>query len=159
MNPVKHKLVRVTSPAAIVDNASLTCQVVDRQGFDYARYVFYFGAMDIAASALKVQESDAKSSATALTSGADISGAVFGTSNQDTGAVSVLPSATDDDKFFTVEIDLRGRKRYLNPVVTLGDGAAGTFVCAWCELYRGENVPTSASQKGVSQNLRVPVIT
>ena len=159
MNPVKHKLVRVTSPAAIVDNASLTCQVVDRQGFDFARYVFYVGALDIAASAVKVQEADAKSSATALTSGADITGAVFGTSTNDAGSTSTLPSATDDDKFFTVEIDLKGRKRYLNPVVTLGDGAAGTYVCVWCELYNAENVPTSASGKGVSQNLRVPVIS
>lgn len=158
MIPIQHKLVRVTSPAAIVDNASLVCQVVDTQGFRYARYVFYFGAMDIAASALKVQEADAKSSATALTSGADVAGAVYGTSTNDAGSASTLPSATDDDKFFTVEIDLRGRKRYLNPVVTLGDGAAGTFVCAWCELYRGEITPTTAAQKGVSQNLRVPAL-
>lgn len=158
MIPVQHKLVRVVSPAAIVDNASLTCQVVDTQGFRFARYVFYFGAMDIAAVALKIQEADAKSSATALTSPADVTGAIFGTSNKDDGTASALPSATDDDKFFTVEIDLRGRKRFLNPVATMGDGAAGTFVCAWCELYRGEIVPTSAAQKGVSQNLKVPAL-
>lgn len=158
MIPVQSKLVRVTSPAAIVDNASLTCQVVDTQGFRYARYVFFFGAMDIAVAALKIQESDATSSATALSSGADITGAVFGTSNNDTGSASTLPSATADDTFFTVEIDLRGRKRYLNPVATMGDGAAGTFVCCWCELYRGEIVPTTAAQKGVNQNLRVPAL-
>jgi hypothetical protein len=158
MMPVQHKIARVTSPAAIVDNASLTCQAIDTQGFRFARYVFYFGAMDIAATALKVQESDALSSATALSSGADIAGAVFGTSANDAGSTSALPIATDDNLFFTVEIDLRGRKRYLNPVVTLGDGAAGTFVCAWCELYRGEQTPTTAAQKGVSQNLRVPAL-
>lgn len=159
MNPVKHKIVRVTSPAAIVNNASLTCQVVDRQGFDFARYVFYFGAMDIAVTALKIQESDTTSSATALASAADITGAIFGTSAADTGSTSALPTATDDNKFFTVELDLKGRKRYLNPVVTCGDGAAGTFVAVFCELYNAENVPTSATQKGVAQNLRVPVIS
>jgi hypothetical protein len=158
MIPITHKLVRVVSPAAIVDNASLTCQVVDTQGFRYARYVFYFGAMDIAAAALKIQEADAKSSATALTSGADITGAVYGTSTNDAGSTSTLPSATADDTFVTVEIDLRGRKRYLNPVATMGDGAAGTFVAAWCELYRGENTPTTAAGKGVGQNLRVPAL-
>lgn len=158
MIPVAHKLVRSVSPAAIVDNASLTCQVVDTQGFRFARYVFYFGAMDIAVVALKIQEADAKSSATALTSPTDVTGAIYGTSNNDTGVASTLPSATDDDKFFTVEIDLRGRKRYLNPVATMGDGAAGTFVCAWCELYRGENTPTIATDKGAAQNLRVPVL-
>jgi hypothetical protein len=158
MIPIEHKLVRVTSPAAIVDNASLTCQAVDRKGFSFARYVFYFGAMDIAATALKVQESDTLTDATTLASAADITGAIFGTSANDAGSTSTLPSATSDNGFFTVEIDLRGRKRYLNPVVTLGDGAAGTFVAAWCELYRGENTPTTAAQKGVSQNLRVPVL-
>ena len=158
MIPVIDKLVAVTPPAAIVDNASLTCNVVDTLGFRFARYVFYFGAMDIAVATLKIQEADAKSSGTALTSGADITGAVFGTSTNDTGSTSTLPSATDDNKFFTVEIDLRGRKRYLNPVATMGDGAAGTFVAVHCELYRGENVPTTAAQKGVAQNLRVPVL-
>lgn len=158
MIPIQHKIQRVVSPAAIVDNASLTCQVVDTLGFRYARYVFYFGAMDIAATALKIQEADAVSSATALTSGADVTGAVFGTSNNDTGVASTLPSATADDTFFTMEIDLRGRKRYLNPVATMGDGAAGTFVAAWCELYRGEITPTTAAQKGVNQNLRAPVL-
>jgi hypothetical protein len=158
MIPITNKLVRVTSPAAIVDNASLTCQVVDTQGFRYARYVFYIGATDIALTVLKIQESDAVDSATALTTGADVPGAVYGTSTNDTGAASTLPSATDDHKFFTVEIDLRGRKRYLNPVVTVGDGAAGAFVASWCELYRGENTPTTAAQKGVGQNLKVPAI-
>lgn len=158
MNPVQHKIVRVTSPAAIVDNASLSCLAVDRKGFDFARYVFYFGSMDIAVTALKVQESDTLTDSTTLASAADVTGAIYGTSANDAGGTSTLPSATDDNKFFTVEIDLKGRKRYLNPVVTLGDGAAGTYVAAWCELYRGENVPTSATQKGVSQNLRVPVL-
>lgn len=156
MNPVQNKLVSVTPPAAIVDNASLTCNVVDTQGFKFARYVVYFGAMDIAVTALKVQESDATSSGTALSSGADVTGAVYGTSTNTAGSASTLPSATDDNKFFTIEVDLRGRKRYLNPVITCGDGAAGTYVAVWCELYRGENVPTTAAQKGASQELRVP---
>lgn len=159
MNPIQHKLIRVTSPAAIVDNASLSCLAVDRKGFDFARYVFYFGAMDIAAVALKVQESDTLTDSTTLASAADVTGAIYGTSTNDAGSTSTLPSATDDNKFFTVEIDLKGRNRYLNPVVTLGDGAVGTFCAVWCELYLGENVPTSATQKGASQNLRVPVIS
>lgn len=156
MMPVTHKLVRVTSPAAIVDNASLTCQVVDTQGFRFARYVFWLGATDIALTACKVQESDATSSATALDTGADITGAVFGTSTDTGGSTSVLPTATDDNEFHAVEIDLRGRKRYLNPVVTVGDGAAGGFVAVWCELYRGEITPTTLAQKGLGGELRVP---
>lgn len=158
MIPIVDKLVSVTPPAAIIDNASATCNVVDTLGFRYARYVFQFGAMDIAVSAMKIQEADAKSSATALTSGADITGAVFGTSTNDAGSTSTLPSATDDNKFFTWEIDLRGRKRYLLPVITGGDGSAGAFFAVFAELHKGEQVPTTAAQKGVAQNLRVPAL-
>lgn len=158
MIPVTSTLFNVTPPAAIVNNASLTCNVIDTLGYRFCRITVILGATDIALTALKVQESDVKASATALTSGADVTGAVFGTSNNDTGVASTLPAATDDNKFYTFEIDLRGRKRYLLPVVTIGNGSAGGFATVIAELDRGENVPTTAAQKGVAQNLRVPVL-
>jgi hypothetical protein len=158
MIPVCHKLASVTPPAAIVDNAALTCNVIDTQGFRFCRIVMAMGATDIAVAAAKVQEADVAASGTALTSGADVTGTVFGTAVNDAGSTSAVPSATDDNKFFTWEIDLRGRKRYLLPVVTAGDGAAGAFFHLWAELYRGENVPTTAAQKGVDENLRVPAL-
>lgn len=156
MIPIVNKLVSVAPPAAIVDNASLACNAVDTQGFRYARYVFQLGALDIAVSALKLQESDTLTNATTLASAADVVGSRFGTDANDSGSTSTLPSATADNLFFTIEVDLRGRKRYLNPVVTLGDGSAGTYIAVHCELYRGEITPTTAAQKGVSQNMRVP---
>jgi hypothetical protein len=158
MIPVTRKLFAVTPPAAIVDNASLTTNVIDCKGFNFLRVVVYFGAMDIAVTALKLQEADAASDATTLTSGADITGTVFGTATIDAGSTSALPTATDDNKFFTFEVDLRGRKRYVKPVVTCGDRAAGTYVCVWAELDRGEQCPTTAAQKGVAQNLRMPAL-
>jgi hypothetical protein len=158
MTPVMSKLFGVTPPAAIVNNGSLTCNVIDTLGFRFCRVKVFLGATDIALTALKVQESDVKASATALTGGADVTGAVFGTSNNDTGVASTLPSATDDNKFFTVEIDLRGRKRYLLPVVTIGNGSTGAFAAVEAELYDGENVPTTAAQKGAAQNLKVPAL-
>lgn len=158
MIPIVDKLVAVTPPAAIVDNAALTCNVIDTLGFRYLRVVMHLGASDIAVAAAKLQEADVAASATALTSGADITGTVFGTATNDAGVASTVPSATDDNKFFTWEIDLRGRKRYVLPVVTGGDGSAGAYIALWGELYRGEQVPTTAAQKGVAQNLRVPVL-
>lgn len=158
MIPVTHKLVRVVSPAAIVDNAALTAQVIDTQGFRYCRIVCFYGASDIAVASAKVQEADAASDATTLTSASDITGTVFGTAANDTGSTSAVPSATDDNKFFTWEIDLRGRKRYLQPAITGGDGSTGAYFAVWAELYRGEQVPTTAAQKGVDENLRVPAL-
>lgn len=155
MLPTDCKIVEVIAPAAIVDNASPTTNVIDTQGFRYCEIYVQLGAMDIAMTALKVQESDAKASATALTSGADITGTVMGTDANDTGSTSTLPSATSDNSFIKFEIDLRGRKRYLDLAATCGDGAAGTYISAFAILSRAEVAPVSAAQKGCAQVMRV----
>lgn len=151
MVPELPKLVAVTPPAAIVDDASLTTTAIDTLGFAFARIFVYLGATDIAMSALAIQESDAADSGFA-----NVTGLVFGTSTNSAGSTSSLPSATDDDKFFVFDVDLRGRKRYLDLVATCGDGSTGTYVCAWAELYRAEKVPATAAEAGISQLLAVP---
>ena len=150
VNAQARKIVRVIDPAAIVDNASFTTQEIDTRGFDYAQIVCYLGATDIAHAALKVQESDTSGSGFA-----DVTGLVFGTSNNTAGSASTLPSATDDNKFFTFDIDLKSRKRYLDLVATAGDGAVGTFMAAWCVLSRAGETPMSAADRNESQILRV----
>jgi hypothetical protein len=130
--------------------------VIDTQGWDYAEINVYIGATDIATVALKVQESDTKSNTTTLTSGADVTGLVYGTSTNIAGSTSSLPSSTADNSCYRFEVDLRGRKRYLLPVITGGDGAAGTYYCCWCELSRGDVVTDSASGRGYGDILRVP---
>lgn len=145
------KIVVVTPPAAIVDNASFTTNAIDTLGFRYCRIIFFLGATDIAMTALKVQESDDSG----MSGATDVTGLVFGTSNNDTGSASTLPSATDDNKAFVFEIDLRGRKRYLDVVATNGDGAAGGYGACIALLGRGENVPDSAADKGAAQVLRI----
>lgn len=149
--PFKRKIVSITPPAAIVDNASYITATVDTGGYDYAVINVYLGATDIAMVALKVQESDASD----MTGAADITGTRFGTDANDTGSTSTLPSATDDYKLFSFFIDLRGRKRYLDLVATAGDGTAGTYATAWAELWRAEDAPRTAAQAGYSQRLVV----
>lgn len=143
------KFVSITPPAAIVDNASLTTASVDTQGYAFARIFLYLGATDIAMTALKIQESDNDSSYS------DVTGLVYGTSTDVAGSTSALPTATDDNKCFVFEIDLRGRKRYLDLVATCGDGAAGTYVCAFALLSRAGDAPISASERGLGNILRV----
>jgi uncharacterized protein involved in type VI secretion and phage assembly len=152
MNEIQNtKLVSVTPPAAIIDNASATTTAVDTLGYTYARFVVYLGATDIAMDALKVQESDASD----MTGAADVTGLVFGTSANIAGSTSSLPSATDDNKFFVFEIDLRGRKRYLDLVATIGNGAAGTYFTAFAELSGATNAPRTAAERGCGDILRV----
>ena len=70
------------------------------------------------------------------------------------GNTATLPTATDDDGFVFFEVDLRGRKRYLDLSATAGDGAAGTFLCAWAELSRGSQTPVTAAERGALNIMR-----
>ncbi len=151
MKPTAYKTVMITQPAAIVDNAAFTTAEIDTKGFRFAEIFVALGATDIALTVLKVQESDTSGSGFA-----DITGTRFGTDANDTGSTSTLPSATDDNKLYKFEIDLRGRKRYLDLNMTIGDGTVGGFAVAWVNLHEAENCPTSATDKGIAQLMRVP---
>lgn len=150
MNPLQHKKVAITPPGAIVDDASWTTAEVDTIGFDYCIIWCLLGASDIAMAALAVTESDTSGSGHA-----NVTGLVFGTSTNTDGSTSTLPSATDDNKFFGFLIDLRGRKRYLDLTATAGNGSTGTYLTAWAELYRAEQLPVTAAGVGASQLLQV----
>lgn len=143
------KWLSITPPAAIIDNASATTASIDTLGWDYLEVICYFGAMDIAATALKLQSSDTDSSY------ADVTGLVWGTSNNIAGSTSTLPSATDDNKIFIFQVDLRGQKRYFDLVATLGDGAAGTYFTALARLSRGKDGPVTAAEQGAAEILRI----
>jgi len=149
------KFVALTPPGAILDNTSPTTVALDTKGFDYARVVVLIGATDIALTALKLQESDTTSDANTLSSGADISGCVYGTSAlMGSSTTSSLPSATDDNKFFVFHVPLDARrKRYIDLTATIGDGAAGGYITAWAELYRAESVPNTSATRGVGAEL------
>lgn len=144
------KVLAVINPVAINDNTSWTTTEVDTQGFEHATFYFMLGANDIAVAVLKLQESD--TSGSGMT---DITGAVFGTSNNDTGSASTLPSSDDDNLIFAIDLDLKNRERYLDLTATNGNGSVGGFAAAWCVLSRGHEVPMTAADRNMSQVLRV----
>jgi hypothetical protein len=134
------KFVNTTPPAAIIDNAAAVTAALDTKGFDSACFIVQLGALDIAVSAMKLQESDASGSGFV-----DITGADFSVSPL------TLPAATDDNKIYAVFVNLVGRKRYLDLSLTLGDGSTGTFVAVLAILGRGQNVPSTATLRGLGQ--------
>lgn len=144
------KFVSITPPAAIVDNSAYTTAELDTLGWDYAQIVVYLGATDIAMAACKVTESDTSGSGHADVSGLDTDG----DTNID-GSAATLPTATDDNGFCVFELDLRGRKRYLDLSATAGNGTNGTFLAAFAILSRGGDAPTSISDRGAFEILRV----
>lgn len=146
------KLGNLIPPVVRKDNASWTATEVDTLGYDYLTLIVNLGATDIALAALKVQES-----ATSGSGGTDVTGLIFGTSANTTGSTSTLPSATDDDKIYTMEIDLRGkRQRYITLVATAGNGTAGTYASGISILSRAGQDPAGvAASRGIAQTLRV----
>lgn len=140
----------------VSDNASPDSYVVDTAGADFLAVDVVLGFTDIAVATLKVQESDTISSDTALSSGTDITGLVWGTSTDpDTGATSVLPSDTQDGKIYKAFINLQGRKRYIQLAVTTGNGTTGTALCAIGHLSKLSEGPASATERGAVSNLIV----
>lgn len=144
------KVVNVTPPAAIVNNAAFSTTTIDTKGYDAVAIYFALGATDVAMAALKVQESDDSG----MSGAADITGLVYGTStNPDTETTSALPTGTDDNKVFGFFVDLKGRKRYLDVSATAGNGSTGTFGSCIAVLYKAEQVPTTATGRGLGANL------
>lgn len=149
MNKLDFKLVSITPPAAISDNATLSTTEIDTLGWSEMTVIVALGATDIAMAALSVTQSD-----TAGSGHAAITGLVWGTSTNIDGTTSALPSATDDNLFQVAQIDLKGKKRYIDVTATTGDGAAGSFVTILGILSRPQVSPTSASEAGCNEILR-----
>ena len=151
MRPVERvKYLSITPPAAIIDNASVTTAEIDTKGWQHCTIVCYLGATDIAMTALKVTESDTSGS-----DHADVTGLVFGTSTDIDGSTSALPSDADDNKFFVFDIDLRGRKRYLDVTATCGNGTLGTYLTVLAILSQGDAAPVSVAGMGCGGVLAV----
>lgn len=150
MKPENYKLVSITPPAAIVDNAAFTTAALDTLGFRHATIVAQLGPTDIAFAGMKVQESDDSG----MSGATDVPGCVMGTSIDIDGVASTVPSATDDNKFIKFEIPLQGRKRYLDLVATGGDGSTGTYMSVFALLWGPDNDPNTAAKMGCDQVLR-----
>lgn len=142
---MKQKIVAITHPGAIVDNAAFTTATVDTRGFAFVTIVLLLGALDVALAAFKLREGNASD----MSDAADVSGADFSVSP------ATLPAATDDNKLYAVQVNLKGRKRYLDLSLTGGDGAAGTYAAAFAILSHASEVPASAEARGFAQELIV----
>ena len=134
------KYVACIPPAAILDNTSATTTEIDTLDFDYCEIVLTLGATDIAITALKVTQSDAAGSGHA-----DLSGADFDGGTDIDGTTLVLPSATDDDQVCVFQINMEGKKRYLDLTATFGDGTSGGFIAGSARLSRGAVTPSTSA--------------
>lgn len=146
------KYLNLTPPGALVDDASLTVAEIDTKGWDYCQILLILGTTNTDMTALAVTESDVTASGHVAVTGLEFTE----TDSPDIeGDASVYPVATDDDGIFLFEIDLRGRKRFLDVTATVGSTSTGGYYTMLAILSRGENVANTNAARGVVQALRV----
>lgn len=141
IDALTQKIVGVTPPAAIVDNAAFVTASIDCSGVGWVTFIVYLGALDIGLVALKLRESDDDSAYS------DVPGADFSV------LPATLPSATDDLKFYAVQVPMLGRKKFLDLTMTGGDGTLGTFATVFALLSRIDTTPQKAADRGFAQEL------
>ena len=140
----------ISYPVARANNSSPTTLSIDTAGYEYLEVFVLLGATDIALTALKLQSSDTDGSYT------DVTGLVYGTSVGINGSTAALPTASDGNKLFKFEVDLRGQKRYFKLLATIGNGTSGAFFAAWGQLSRASDIPVTANERNVANIVRLP---
>ena len=143
IHALNQKTVIITPPAAIVDNAAITTAILDTFGVGWVTIEIIFGAMDIAVAALKLTESDDSG----MSGATDVPAADFSVSP------ATLPAADADNTIVAIQVNMLGRKRYLDLTFTVGDGAAGTFAVVLARLSRMQTTPSTAADRGYAQEL------
>lgn len=131
------KYVAITPPAAIVDDAAFTTAAVDTFGFSHLTLVAQFGAIDIAPASASIRQSDASNM------GSPSNIAVGGTD------FDLATAADSDNEFHVFDIDLRGKKRYIDFEITGGNGSTGTYLSVLAILSNPTISPNAASERGV----------
>jgi hypothetical protein len=134
------KIFNVTPPAAKVNTATAAVtNIVDTYGFAWLRVRLILGTIDIAATVWKLQMCD--------TSGGTYIDVPNSLASGTTGD-GRLPQATDGNKIFDIMCNLKGLQRYVQPVLTIGTGSTGAFLCMIGELYFAEQTPPTTAAKG-----------
>lgn len=133
------KIVKVLAPISVAGGATATCTEVDTKGFRAG--AFFTGTGLVGANGvttLKWQESNTSGSG-----GVDITGATH----------TALVDADDGIQVATY-LDFRGRKRYIT-LVAINGATNASLLSAYAILYRAEEAPDSASERGVQEALYV----
>ncbi len=135
----KHYL--LLAPQSVASSATATSNL-DTRGWGEAQVTFHLGAgaTTTGPAVMKLSESDT----TVVTSFADISAFVAGSGFT---AAAVLTTSAATSPAVVMNVDLRGRKRYLKASFTPSTGGAG-LVAITAQLSRGKESASSASEAG-----------
>lgn len=133
------KFVTVLAPISVAGGATATTIEIDTKGFRAAALLIQSGAVGAnGVTVLQWTESD-----TAGSGHANIGGA---------GHTALVDA--NDGVNVCAFLDLRKRKRYINAIITIGSTNA-CLLSALAILYRAEESPNSASERGLLEQLFV----
>ncbi len=129
------KIVQVVRPGTLT-NATATSNAIDTLGYNYITFFLVVGTTTGVISVFKVQDC-----ATSGGSYVDVTGA----------SLTTLPGATDDDKQYAIDLNLRDRSidRYLKVVLTENNTGSGTYG-VYAILSDGDTAPTTATLRGLA---------
>lgn len=120
---------------ALIDDAAVTFTAADTLGYSDAEVVVELGATDIALTVCKLTECDTSGGVYTDVPGCDFS--------------ATLPSATDDNSLIKWYVTMgNGRKRFLKPAVTVGNGSTGAYVIGRARLSSPIDGLSSATDRG-----------
>jgi hypothetical protein len=139
------RIVVLTQPNAIVDNAAFNVAELDTLGWEEVSVYFIIGALDIAPTVMKITETDTTGSGYS-----DIPASVFGAVGN-----PALPLATDDNKVYCVRINKINRKRFIKPALASGDGATGTYATVIAILSRPQVAPLTPAGRGLAAEVLI----
>lgn len=123
-------------PSASKDAAAFDANVIDTVEMAYGEFHINVGAIDVAASVLRVMESDTQSDATTL-----------GGSPTEVVDATTKPGASDDGKVIIIGINFVKnplRKRFIQLQCTAGDGTAGIVLGATFVAQVSGNVSSAS---------------
>lgn len=136
----KVKTIRAHAPVAAGATNVTDSAVIDMQGYEGCRFIVGFGAIvSGAATSVKVQQATAKTSDTALTSGADLEG------------TGVTVADTDDNTMVIIDV-YQPRERYLQVhILRATQNATVDLVIA--EQYGAKKLPITKDATVSSQEI------
>lgn len=132
-SPQGSKIVKILAPVS-VSNTTATVTEVDSKGFSSMRVVVGIGVTTAALTALALQAGDTSGSGWTTVTGLDFS------------ASGSLPSGTDDGLHWIFDVNLNGRGRYWNLLMTT-DAQSGLY-CAYAILTEANQSPDTNAERG-----------
>ena len=133
------KYASITAPVAV--DGTMTTAFVDTAGYSYATVILHQGVSAAAITTLTLGDCD--------TSGGSYDTFVtYGTTADIEGATTIKPATSEAGKIFAIQVDLRGRKRYLDLSVVNDGTDPGNVASAICILSRPEQKPVTVADHG-----------